>query len=417
MIDIKTYAFDVIVAGAGPAGVAAALVSARQGMKTALIERYGCIGGGLTTMFVRPFLGGVGNPNIGTEIRQRIGEFTDFMTSLESAKCVLPIMLREAGVRVFLQTQVTGVRRKGAIIEAAMAHSRQGEIEFTAPIFIDATGDGDLAAYAGCEIAYGREKDGLVQPASIMFTIDGIDPEQKLLCHHEEDYRDLGDGREYLDLCHKACESGELPPSINIVRLYETGRQGERMVNATQFNHIRPLDPEHVFEAEYQLRQQIRQVVFFLKNNIPGFADIHVNGSSTTLGARESRRVIGDYILTGDDLIAGRKFEDAVVHNASFCIDIHNPDGAGQAETDGCPHLAQPYDIPYRSLRPLGVDNLLTAGRCISGDHRAHASYRVMNICMAMGQAAGAAASLAVKGGTGTRGVDIDELKQLTHTV
>ena len=227
----------------------------------------------------------------------------------------------------------------------------------------------------------------------------------------------LGDGREYLDLCHKACESGELPPSINIVRLYETGRQGERMVNATQFNHIRPLDPEHVFEAEYQLRQQIRQVVFFLKNNIPGFADIHVNGSSTTLGARESRRVIGDYILTGDDLIAGRKFEDAVVHNASFCIDIHNPDGAGQAETDGCPHLAQPYDIPYRSLRPLGVDNLLTAGRCISGDHRAHASYRVMNICMAMGQAAGAAASLAVKGGTGTRGVDIDELKQLTHTV
>ena len=119
-----------------------------------------------------------------------------------------------------------------------------------------------------------------------------------------------------------------------------------------------------------KLRKQVKQIVVFLKNNIPGFENIRVNGSCTTLGVRESRRINGDYILTGEDLIEGRKFNDAVVHDANFCIDIHNPDGAGQSESTGCPQLAKNYDIPYRCLCPLGVDNLLTAGRCISGTPR-----------------------------------------------
>jgi len=124
------------------------------------------------------------------------------------------------------------------------------------------------------------------------------------------------------------------------------------------------------------------------------FEDIYVDGSCSTVGVRETRRIIGDYVITAEDMIEGKKFDDAIVHNAYFHIDIHNPDGAGQSETDGCPHTVQDYDIPYRCLCPIGADNLLTAGRCISGTHRAHASYRVMNICMAMGNAAGLAAAM-----------------------
>ena len=407
--------YGIVVVGAGPAGIAAALECARGGVPTALIERYGCVGGGLTSMYVRPLLGGVKNVNIGREIEQRLSDYADFMAPVESAKCVLNDMLHDAGVEVYLQTLVTSADVRDGKIAAIHAVNHSRELCFTADQFIDATGDGDLSAAAGCEIAYGRDGDGLVQPVSIMFTIEGIAPDQHLLCGHEEDYQQLSDGREYLDLCHKACASGELPPSVNIVRLYSTGRIGERMVNATQMNRVNTLDPKSFFKAEYELRRQIRQIVAFLKNNIPGFEHIRVNGSCTTLGVRESRRVMGDYVLTGEDLIAGRQFDDAVVHNANFCIDIHNPDGAGQAETEGCPHRAKDYDIPYRCLCPRSIDNLLTAGRCISGDHRAHASYRVMRICMAMGHAAGAAALLCVRGGISTRQVPIRELQKMVN--
>ena len=142
------------------------------------------------------------------------------------------------------------------------------------------------------------------------------------------------------------------------------------------------------------------------KYDVPGFARVRVSGSCTTTGVRESRRVTGDYILTADDLFAGRRFDDAVVTDAHFCIDIHNPDGAGQAERDGCPYDPLPYEIPYRCLTVAGFGNLLTAGRCISGDHRAHASYRVMRICMAMGHAAGIAAALMSEKGVSSRGID-----------
>ena len=294
--------------------------------------------------------------------------------------------------------------------------TQSGNIELTAKQFIDASGDGVLSTMAGCKVEIGRPEDGLMQPTSIMFTIEGIEPWQELVCQHEEHYQDLGDGREYLDLCHKACASGELPSTVNIVRLYKTGHTGERMVNATQLNKVDPLKPENLFESEYLLREQIHSVVSFLKNNIPGMANIRVNGSSSTLGIRESRRVIGDYVLTAEDLIAGRKFDDAIVHDACFPLDIHNPDGPGQAvDEEGCPKVAHPYDIPYRCLTPIGFDNLLVAGRCISGTHEAHSSYRVMRICMAMGDAAGHAATLAVKSSNNTRDIDIKELQKLIN--
>ena len=418
--------YDVVVAGGGPAGIASALAAADEGCRVALLERYGCLGGGITSGYVRPFLGVVNNPNIGVEIRERIAAIEDFMSPVEAAKVALAEMLHERGVDVRLQTEPvevifrdgrSGVTNDDSVadrkrIAGIRAISKGREYEFTGAAYIDATGDGDLAAMAGARCEYGREGDRLVQPTSIMFTIEGIDPSIDWCICHEEDWHTLPDGREFLDICHKACESGELPPSINIVRLYATGRVGERMVNATQANHVNPLEPTEIFAAEVELRRQVRIVVEFLRRNIPGFEHIRVNGSATTLGARESRRIIGDYILTDNDLIVGARFDDAIVHRANFCIDIHNPDGAGQAERNGRPYLCQDYDIPYRSLTPLGFDNLLCAGRNISGDHRAHASYRVMNICMAMGHAAGLAAADMSRHRRSSRDVDIRAIQK-----
>ncbi len=407
------YRCDIAVVGAGPAGIAAALTAAREGADVLLIERYGCVGGGLTSMYVRPFLGRVENKNIGQEIEGAIRALSQDMAPIEAAKCALSRLLYEAGVRVLLQASLSAVHTENRRISSLEITTQSGICSVSAEQYIDASGDGVLCTLAGCTVEAGREADGLMQPTSLMFTIEGIAPDQELICQHEEDYRDLGDGREYLNLCHKACASGELPPSINIVRLYATGRSGERMVNATQLNGVNPLHPENLFESEYILRGQIETVVRFLKRNIPGFADIRVNGSATTLGIRESWRVIGDYVLTAEDLIAGRKFEDGIVHNACFCIDIHNPAGPGQAVNEvGCPPRAQPYDIPYRCMTPRGYDNLLTAGRCISGTHEAHASYRVMRICMGMGDAAGRASVMALRGSGNTRDIDVMSLRR-----
>lgn len=404
--------YDVLIAGGGPAGIAAALEAARSGAKTALIERYGCVGGNLTMGYVGPILGSVCAGTIAEEIEDAVCYARGLCPDFERAKIALTALLDDAGVDVYLQTVVTGVIKEEEHLTAVQTHGKFGAINFEADVFIDATGDGDLSVLSGCPWEIGREGDGLVQPVTLMFVIDGIDPKQKLLCCHEEHYTDLGDGREYLDLCRKACRSGELPENVNIVRLYSTERETERMVNATQENYINPLDPMSVYRAEAALRKQIGMIVSFLKNNIPGFEKITIKGSASTLGVRESRRILGRYLLTEQDLMAGRTFPDTVVHKAHFCLDIHNPAGPGQAEHDEKrPSSPKPYDIPFSAMCPLGCDNLITAGRCISGTHVAHSSYRVMRICMAMGQAAGAAASILAKSHENTRTIDPERIR------
>ena len=405
--------YDVVIAGAGPAGIGAALEAARSGLKTALIERYGCVGGNLTLGYVGPLLGKVCPGTIAEEIEDAICAKRGAVPDFEKAKIALTALLDEAGVDVYLQTCVIGAKKVGEKIEKIDTAGKFGNISFSAEVFIDATGDGDLSVLCGCGFEMGREGDGLVQPVTLMFVIEGVDPGQPLLCRHEEDYTDLGDGREYLDLCHKACRTGELPENVNIVRLYSTGRNSERMVNATQENRIDPLDPSDVFKAEASLRRQIGKIVDFLKNNIPGFSDIRIKGSASTLGVRESRRVLGRYQITEQDLMEGRTYGDSVVHKANFCLDIHNPSGAGQSvHAEKRPVTPPLYDIPFAAMCPIGCNNLITAGRCISGTHVAHSSYRVMRICMAMGQAAGAAAAVMLQTRTATDTVDTDLIRR-----
>lgn len=392
--------WDVIVCGAGPSGIAAALSAARQGMRVMLLERYGVVGGCLTLGNVTTVMGAVAPGTLRDELAALLRS-PDTSTGIDSeqAKGLLIELLEKESVSFRLQTPVIDTLLEDGVICGVYALTPNGIVLMRGKRIVDATGDGYVAASAGAQVMVGRDGDGLVQPCSLMYTIEGVAKDCTLVCNHEEHYTTFPDGREYLATCQKAAHEGRLPENVTIVRLYRTGREGERLVNATQINGVNVLRDGDVERSEVELRRQIDQVNRFLRTEIPGFAGIRIRVSASTLGVRESRRIRGQYVLRAEDLLMGRWFEDVVVHNANFSIDIHNPSGGGQAETDGCPHHAQPYDIPMRALQPLHVENLILSGRCISGSHRAHASYRVMNIAMAIGQAAGTMAAVSIRRG------------------
>lgn len=399
--------WDVIVCGAGPSGLAAAVTAARLGLRVMLLERYGSVGGCLTLGNVSTIMGSVAPGTIRDEIAGMLRS-RDASTGIDcdEAKGALIEWLAKEHVTFRLQTPVVDALTQNGTIQGVYVLTQQGIVLMRGKVVIDATGDGFVSAMAGAQVMVGRDGDGLVQPSSLMYTIDGVDPDCTLVCNHEEHYTTFPDGREYLALCHQAARDGRLPPNVSIVRLYATGVPGERLVNATQANGVCVLNDGDAERAEIELRRQMKQVNNFLRTEVPGFAHIRQRASASTLGVRESRRIAGRYLLKAEDLISGRRFDDAVVHAANFSIDIHNPSGGGQAETEGCPHQAQPYDIPMRALQPLEVENLILCGRCISGSHRAHASYRVMNIAMAIGQAAGTMAAVSVQGS-----IPVSELK------
>lgn len=407
--------WDIIVAGGGASGIACAVEARSYGAKVLLIEKSQMVGGCYTQGLVSPPLGGFTENTIAHKIISELGRVNGDGTSVdfERAKILFTKMVHNAGVTVYYGCSVCQALTQNGSITGVIYSAQDGLRYAKAKIFIDATGDGVLSYLAGEKIEYGRA-DGLVQPMSIMFTIEGADEKQEIICYHEEMDTPLKKGN-YLALCRKANAEGKLPPAVNIVRLYKGANKGERMVNATQVNGFNPLCPEQVGLATADLRAQMDMVVEFLKENVEGFENIRIKNSSVGAMPRESRRVMGLYTINAEDLLDGKTHYDAIVHKASFCIDIHNPSGAGQSEQDGRPKQSKPYDIPYRAVVAGVNDNLFTAGRCISGTHRAHASYRVMNICLNVGQAVGIASALCVKLGVKPRELDYklvqDELK------
>lgn len=410
--EIKNIAsYDVVVVGAGASGICAAISAAQLGVSVAMVERSASIGGGLTTGHVGPTMGKYSENTAADRINKLIGCDRRLAQDFELAKIRLTQLVSEYNIDVYLNAALADAVTDGERISSIIVATQSGLCGISGKVFVDATGDGVLAYMCGEEYEMGRE-DGLTQPVSIMFTVEGVSPDQPIICRHEEMDTALRRGS-YLELCRQACEKGELPESVNIVRLYPTSRPTERMVNATQLNRINGLDSLEYFRAQSELRRQMITVTEFLRNNVEGFENVRIKDSSDGVGVRETRRIKGKYLLTAEDLLASRRFADVVVHDASFPIDIHNPSGAGQAESEGCPVQVTGYDIPYRALVPNKTKNLYLCGRCISGTHRAHASYRVMNIAMNVGEAVGVGAALCARAGVAAEELEVSELQSV----
>lgn len=397
---------DVLVCGGGPAGVAAALMAARGGATTLLVERYGRLGGAAVNNLVNPLMGGVASP-LAAEISRRFAESGGDYGTLD---LVYAEMLQEAGVSILLHSWAFEAVRQGNRVTGVRFLSKQGIYEIRAKITVDATGDGDVAALAGAEYEQGREGDGRLQPMTIMFWLGGIDKSVGLLCGSEEEAMQVRvpEGI-WHDVVHQGIARGELPPNVGIIRVYEANRPGERCINATQVNGVDGTNVEDLTRAELEGRRQALQVRNFMRKHAPGYENCFVSQMPQSIGVRETRRFLGLNYLSREDLVAGRKWDTAVVRDANFVIDIHNPAGPGQAH--GFAEKAKPYDIPYGCLVPRTVDGLLLAGRCISGSHEAHASYRVQRIVQAIGAAAGAAAAIATAQRLQPRDVPVNEIQ------
>lgn len=407
-------AYDVIVAGAGPAGICAAVAAARMGAKTVLVERYGTVGGNLTVGYVGPILGMVGKGTMRDEIVSLLGVPNNDMIGevgvahdIEKAKIALTEFVSHENLTVYLQTPVADVIKEGDAVTGIAVLTKDGLKVIEGKTIIDCTGDGDVAFFAGAEYQKGRE-DGLMQPVTLEFKIDHVDESRAIVCIGDVDEVELN-GQRFLDYCKECAEEGLLPENLAAVRLHRTSVPGERQVNTTQVNRIDSTDPSQLYKAEKELRNQIEILIDFFRTYLPGYENCQLKSSGDTLGVRESRRIMGKHIVTAEELASGVRFQDVAVHKAEFIVDIHNPDGAGQAEEKI--QYVIPYDLPYRCFVPKETENLLVAGRCISGTHRAHASYRVMSICMAMGQACGTAAALCAAKTITPADLDVAELQ------
>ncbi|HHY10819.1 MAG TPA: FAD-dependent oxidoreductase [Firmicutes bacterium] len=435
--------FDVIVAGGGPSGVTAAIAAARQGMKTLLIERYGFLGGMGTAALVGPWMtfhdrqGSQVIRGIPEEIVQRlimmggspghVPDTTGYVATVtpfdaELLKLAYLDLCLESGVTLLFHTWVIDTKVRGSKVRGVEIVNKSGRSTLFADVVIDATGDGDVAVFAGAEYEMGRAGDNLTQPMSLMFVLGDVDLSKVktyMQDHPEEFYEDtkfsyLKDASHlsvngFYSKLKKAQERQEIDLDRNMVLFFQTARPDQITVNMTRAVRASGVDPWQSTEAEILLRRQMRQLLEFFKNHIPGFENTYIVASGPQAGVRESRRIIGDYVLTAADITAGVEFADRVLRNA-YPIDIHDPDGVGVETID---IEAGSYTIPYRCFLPKGIEGLLVVGRCISCTHETLAAVRTQPSVMAMGQAAGTAAALAVKNGCGPRAIDIAELQDL----
>lgn len=406
---------QVLVVGAGPAGVAAAICAARAGVKVLLIEQQGTLGGVSTVGLMSHFTGNV-NSRFYREVlaRQKLldgrdSKVEDTVIDTEMLKIVYVQMLEESGAEMLLNTFVSDVICDNGKIKGILIESKSGREALFADIVIDCSGDGDLAAKAGAEFILGRESDGKQQPATLMFKLGGVDDSRAIFPWMFEAKIDTPKGE------IQEIASRELPFPMGHVLLYRTNIPGLVTCNMTNCTDVDGTKVEDLTHAESVCRKQVYEVVKFLREFAPGYEHCYAVTSASLMGIRETRHFRGEYVLTEQDIYEARTFDDWVVKDAHFNFDVHNMSGSGLDETGLQKEFKQKkgYEIPYRCLLPKDTINVLLAGRCISGTHLAHSSYRAMPICMAMGEGAGYAAAIAVKRQIPLRAVDIKEVQSL----
>lgn len=390
---------QVIVCGGGPAGIAAAVSAARAGADVRLIELAGCLGGVWTAGLLTKILDTDGKSGIMAELLRLFSERGSSVADStrgtvydpEIAKLVLEELLVEAGVKILLHTRVVGaVTNKQNRLAAIVTESKSGRQAWVADRFIDCTGDGDLAAQAGCRFDVGVGSGCNCQPMSMLALLTGVDPDAI-----REYIRESGSSakRRLLTLM----EGSGINPSYRAPTL----RHLHSGIYSIMTNHeygVSAFDSEAITEATLRARREIHDIVSGLRKLGGPWKDIAVVATAEQIGVREGRRIRGRYQITADDLASGLRHKEAVCR-AKFPIDVHALSTAGDQEVDHSFARGglKPYDIPYPSLIAADVDGLLMAGRCISGDFIAHSSYRVTGNAVPMGEAAGLAAAVSIR--------------------
>lgn len=400
--------WDVVVIGGGPGGIPASIAAARNGAKVLLVEKYGFLGGMATTALVHPYM----KYKAGEEVITR-GLFEEFVNKLyeagailenrqtfeaEAMKCLLDDFVLGSGIDILLHTQAIGVLKEGQIIKAVRVFHKAGIEDISADIFIDSSGDGDIAEWAGAEIEVGRSSDGGCQPMTTGFRMANVDT------------KSMPVRSKINKLYDKAKVNGEINNERENVLFFSTVHPDVIHFNTTRILGKSALNGWSLTEAEVEGRKQVIEMVQFLKKYVKGFENSYLMKIGSQIGVRESRRVIGKYVLNADDVLSAKHFEDGITCG-SYPIDIHNPSGTG---TD-LRHLkdGEYYKIPYRCLVPNNIDNLLIASRCISATHEAHSSLRVQPIVWGIGEAGGTAASMCIKNKYSPADVNTGELREL----
>ncbi|MDD5484161.1 MAG: FAD-dependent oxidoreductase, partial [Kiritimatiellae bacterium] len=418
--DKKKY--DVIVCGGGPAGVIAAVAAARNDADTLLIERQGCLGGiassGLLSVW-GPFDDGSRlldwkrHPLLakGLPLPPEMQDFKRIIKGIpeeilnrlktmnmafdlgwgfipinpEAVKFVSEQMVLEAGGRILYETMIVDAAMRKGHIEALRIAGKSGIREARAEIYVDATGDGDLAALAGADFQKGRARDGKMMGVTLVFRLGGVKLPGMFLLDREEI-------RKCNALFAEAWKNGEVSAlhgvgCINII----PGMKGVVAVNSQHTYDIDGTRDEDLTQAFINGRKDVQEMIRLFRQHLRGFEKCFLVDTAPMMGVRDTRRIIGEYILTGKDVVSAAQFADSIGRNA-YNLDIHLPDNAMTVE-EGLLKPGASYQIPYRCLVPKKISNLLLSGRCISATHEGESSARIMPCCMVTGQAAGTAAA------------------------
>lgn len=406
--------YDIIVLGGGFTGCAAAEAAAKQGKSVLLLEASGYLGGAASNCLIYPFMCWWTRIDDGEGGKKRHdlsrGLFTEYHAELqnrggfkdETLKVILDERMTAAGVQVLFHAALCGVEKDGAHINSVSVTTKAGILTFYAKMFIDCTGDADLCVMADVPTKLGREADELCQPMTLCFRVCNVDKNAFFAA------------RQIWQTKYKEWQAdGKITNPREDILVFDHPIEGVLHFNTTRIVKHNPVDPFDVTRAEMEARRQVIEIMdFFRENNIPGMENARLVYTAPSIGVRESRMLIGDYVMTGEDLVACTKFDDAIAAG-NYDIDIHNPEGSGTS------HYYFPdgawYTIPYRSLIPKAedADNLLVGGRCISANHEAQASIRIMPICATTGEAAGIGASVAIDGATTVQKADVARIQAI----
>lgn len=399
-----TRKFDIVVAGGGPAGCAAALAARRMGASVALLEQHPCFGGVWTMGTLAILIDSHNKTGLMREITTKLRKdqhLHDFyhdpdkkVYNVEAMKLLLDDLLGDCGAHLRLHTFVEGVeKRDDGRLAAVITSSKSGIEAWEADVFLDCTGDGDLGALAGCPFHMGRESDGHRQPGTTYGLVGGWE----------------GSFPTRDELMAVFAKAGKELPYQGIYVFVQDGMRNMGYLMPSHVYGLDPTDADSLTRCEIEGRRQVRYVVDVLRQHGGAkFRDFFLATTAPAIGIREGRRIVGRYYLTIDDLGQGRQFPDSIC-DVEMPVDIHHVTKAIGTGLDNV--WTKPYQIPFRCLQPQGCPNLLTAGRCISGSFLAHGSYRVTGDSVPTGEAAGLAAALAVEKGIAPSELDGTEVR------